>query len=135
MRAHIIRNGIVENTIEIESLDKIPELEPFLRDASLGGQKGDLWDGENFTTPPFIEPVPMSVTPKQARLAMLGAGILTAVESAIAGMEGEQGQAARIIWEFAQEIKRTDPLVLQLSAGLGLTSEQVDALFVAAGKL
>jgi hypothetical protein len=51
MRAHVIRNGVVENTIEIESLNKIPELEQFLVDAALGGKKGDLWDGETFTEP------------------------------------------------------------------------------------
>jgi hypothetical protein len=52
MRAHIVRDGTVENTIEIEALDTIEELGPFLLDASLGGKKGDLWDGTTFTTPP-----------------------------------------------------------------------------------
>jgi hypothetical protein len=55
MRAHIIKDGIVRNTIEIEALDTIEELGPFLRDAELGGKIGDLWDGVAFTEP---EPPP-----------------------------------------------------------------------------
>lgn len=42
MRAHIIENGKIVNTIEVESLDFLPNLV----DASLGGAIGDLWDGQ-----------------------------------------------------------------------------------------
>lgn len=47
MRAHIIENGIVTNTIEVESLGFMPNL----IDAENGGSIGDLWDGTVFTTP------------------------------------------------------------------------------------
>jgi hypothetical protein len=51
MRAHIIENGIVTNTIEVESLDFMPNL--------ISGETGSigwLWDGETLTPPPAPEP-------------------------------------------------------------------------------
>lgn len=47
MRAHVVENGVVINTILVESLNFLPGL----IDASNGGKIGDLWDGEVFTTP------------------------------------------------------------------------------------
>ena len=47
MRAHIVENGVVVNTIEVDSLDAIPGL----IDGDIGGI-GWLWDGENLTPPP-----------------------------------------------------------------------------------
>ena len=46
MRAHVIKNGKVVNTIEVESLDFMPDL----IEASIG-TIGDLWDGVAFTHP------------------------------------------------------------------------------------
>ena len=78
--------------------------------------------------------IPTVVTMRQARLAMLDAGILTSVSDALAAMTGIAGEAARIEWEYAAEMKRDHPLVASLSAALGLTSAQLDELFtVAAG--
>ena len=55
MRAHVIENGIVVNTIEIEHLDFMPEISASLIDAALGGKIGDLWDSQTFTAPPSPE--------------------------------------------------------------------------------
>lgn len=79
--------------------------------------------------------VPQVVSMRQARLALLGAGKLAAVNSAIAAMTGMEGEAARIEWEFSSEVRRVQPLVLALGPTLGLTSAQLDALFVAAAAL
>lgn len=48
MRAHQIENGIVINTIEVESIDFLPNLV----DASAGGAVGWLWNDGNPTAPP-----------------------------------------------------------------------------------
>jgi hypothetical protein len=49
-------------------------------------------------------------------------------------MPGAEGDAARIEWEYAQEVRRDSPLVAGLSAALGLTDETLDNLYkVAAG--
>lgn len=73
----------------------------------------------------------MVVTPRQARLALLDAGLLDTVEAAVS----ESDQAAKIAWEFATEIKRLDPLVVGLCASLGMDDESVDGLFAAAARL
>jgi hypothetical protein len=72
---------------------------------------------------------------RQARLALLGAGLLAHVNTAIAAMEGIQGEAARIEWEYAMTVERQSQLVSGLSAALGLTDEQLDGLFLAASEL
>lgn len=79
--------------------------------------------------------VPRSVSMRQARLAMLRAGILDDVESALATMEGEEGRAARIDWEFAQDVRRDWHLVGALGSQLGMTADQIDDLFVYAGSI
>lgn len=75
------------------------------------------------------------VTMRQARLAMLHAGILDDVESTLATMEGDEGRAARIDWEFAQEVRRDWHLVNALGTRLGMTEAQIDDLFVFAGSI
>ena len=72
---------------------------------------------------------------RQARLALLGAGKLPAVNAAIAAMQGAQGEAARIEWEYSQEVQRDRGLVSALSSQLGMTEEQLDALFTAAAAI
>lgn len=132
MRAHIITDGKVSNTIVVDSLDVIPGL----ISAENGGSIGDLWDGVTFTKPPTPPtPIPQAVTMRQARLALLGAGLFAAVDAAVVGMLGAEGDAARIEWEFSSEVKRTQPLVLTLAPTLGLTDVQLDNLFITASTL
>lgn len=80
-------------------------------------------------------PVPAAVTMRQARLALLQAGKLNAVNAAIASMPGVQGEAARIEWEFSNEVQRAQPLVAALAPVLGMTSSQLDQLFITAAGL
>lgn len=87
--------------------------------------------------PAYVPPpsdVPQAVTMRQARLALLGAGLLAQVNTAVANMPGADGDAARIEWEYAQEVRRDSPLVAALSATFGWTSAQLDDLFVLAKK-
>jgi hypothetical protein len=84
---------------------------------------------------PVVDPVPEVVTMRQARLALLGAGLLAQVNAAIAAMPGAEGDAARIEWEYAQEVRRDSPLVAALLAALGLTDEALDNLFTEGAKL
>ena len=81
---------------------------------------------------PIVPVVPQSVTMRQARLALLNAGLLTQVNNTIAALPGTSGDAARIEWEFAATVDRNSPLVANLSSVLSLTSMQLDALFTTA---
>ena len=84
---------------------------------------------------PVVVAVPEVVTMRQARLALLGAGLLAQVNTAVANMPGVEGDAARIEWEYAQEVRRDSPLVAALSAAFGWTGAQLDDLFTEGAKL
>lgn len=79
--------------------------------------------------------VPQAVTMRQARLALLGANLLTTVSAAVAAWPGAQGDAARIEWEFSSEVLRRQPLVVALGAQLSLSELQMDNLFTLAATL
>ena len=72
--------------------------------------------------------VPPSVTRAQFKLALLDLGLLTAVESLVAG-SGDQ--ALQINWAERLEFERNHPLVIA-TAALGKTEAEIDALFVLA---
>lgn len=74
-------------------------------------------------------PVPDQVTMRQARLALLAAGKLAAVDAAIAALPSPAKEQAQIEWEYSSDVLRHAGFVDQLGAGLGLTSDQLDALF------
>ena len=76
--------------------------------------------------------VPVEVTMRQAKLALLQYGLLQQINTAIANMPGVQGEAARIEWEYATSVKRNALLVTQIVAAFGLTDEQLDNLFILA---
>lgn len=84
--------------------------------------------------PPLV-PAITSVTMRQARLALLGAGLLDSVNAAIAAMPTPERSAALIEWEYAQTVDRHSPFTQQLAAGLGLTDAQLDELFTTAASL
>ena len=91
-----------------------------------------LLGGSNFSH----DGVPFSVTMRQARLALLAAGLLDDVEAAIAAIpDPVQRKAAQITWEFSGEVQRKNGLVSQLAPSLGMTEAQIDALFIAARAL
>lgn len=75
--------------------------------------------------------VPSIVSMRQARLALLDAGILDDVQGAVDFGD----RATQISWEFATEVRRNDPLVETLAKQLPLSSEEVDNLFVKAATL
>tara|TARA_R110000823_G_scaffold225669_3_gene353432 strand:- start:3694 stop:4068 length:375 start_codon:yes stop_codon:yes gene_type:complete len=85
--------------------------------------------------PPGPPAVPQAVTMRQARLALLGAGLLPAVNAALAALPEPQKTAAQITWEYSTEVQRGNGLVPQMAASLGMTPQQIDALFIAAAGL
>ena len=101
-----------------------------------GAKVGDLWDGTQYTTPPPPPaPVPAEITMRQARLALLGAGKLAAVDTAINAMDEPAKSAAKIEWEYSNTVQRHNGFVAALGPALGLTDAQIDALFLAAQAL
>ena len=84
--------------------------------------------------PPPVE-VPASVTMRQARLALLHAGLLDDVEAALAAIPDETARrAAQIEWAYAQDVERASPWVQQLTQTLGLDAAMLDELFMMASQ-
>ncbi len=79
--------------------------------------------------------VPGEVTMRQARLALLAAGKLAAVQTAIDAMQEPAKTAAQITWDYSSVVQRHNGLVAQLGPALNLNEAQIDALFIAAAAL
>lgn len=71
-----------------------------------------------------------SITMRQARLYLLGAGLLEQVDSIVS-----QNEAWKIEWEYATDVVKNSQLVVALSNQLGLSSEAIDVMFDEASKL
>lgn len=84
---------------------------------------------------PDQAPIPTPVVPQvvsrfQARAALLQAGLLDQVEALISN--ANTPAITRLAWTDAQEFLRNSPTILSVAGTLGLTNEEIDALFVAA---
>jgi hypothetical protein len=94
----------------------------------------DGWVAAGGVPDPYVAPLAAavtSVTPRQARLALLNAGLLDAVQAAV----DTAGGSTKITWEYAISVNRDDPLIGTLGAALSLSGAQIDALFDAAAAL
>lgn len=80
--------------------------------------------------PPPAPPV-TQVTMRQARLALLAADLLDDVDAMVL----QADRAVRIDWEYATVVDRSSPLVAAIGSQLGLTDEQIDAMFQEASVL
>lgn len=90
--------------------------------------------GEFGPIAPYVAPppvVPRMVTMRQAKLALLQQGLLASVDSAI----NQAGDAAKIEWQHATEVKRDNALVTAVASQLNLTEQQLDDLFTLASTL
>jgi len=67
-----------------------------------------------------------SITARQLRLWLHGAGLLEQIPTLIAALPEPQRTTAQIEWEFSNDYQRDHPLVTQLGAALGMTSADMD---------
>lgn len=112
-----------------------PEGELQMRELIAAGNMVTIEGGWATVTDAPPIPVPQSVTMRQARLALLQAGKLDAINAAVAAMPGVAGDAARIEWEFSSTVERSSPLVVAMGAELHMTSKELDTLFILAATL
>jgi hypothetical protein len=82
---------------------------------------------------PATEPVsvPVSVTPAQLRIALLDLHDIRdgAIYAVMSTLPQDVADRARILWEFAGEVRRDHSLVPQIAEAFDLTDAQVDAIF------
>ena len=74
--------------------------------------------------------VPKSITPLQAKLQLLKLGLLDEVEALVTG-----DRTSQLYWEYASVVERDNAVLLLMANNMGLTSEQVDEMFIEASKL
>lgn len=86
------------------------------------------WVASYVSPDPEPVQVPQVVTIRQAKLALLQAGLLDDVDAAVA----QADRATQIEWEYATEVRRGWPTLLTLQTALGLTEQQVNDLFISA---
>ena len=74
--------------------------------------------------------VPQEITPLQSKLQLLEIGLLDEVEAIVSA-----DRKVQLYWEYASVIERDNEILLMMATQLGLTSEKVDEMFIAASKL
>lgn len=124
------------NTSNSKLLD-VPPPEPFVPNAWQWDEANQTWIEHD---PVAIQAardelipkpvVPTQVSMRQARIALLRAGLLDTVTAYLS-----QDQEAAITWEFATEVRRNDPLIEQVKQMANMTDEQIDNLFIEASQL
>lgn len=125
------RTNIVLNVTEVAK-DSMTEIDgkPLIPcDDQVG--IGDVYDpvGKTFTRPaPPPEKVPERVSALRFRLALNAAGLRDAVEQAVKAAGGD----AVDLWEYAADIERAHKMVIQIAGAIGVTSTQLDDLFLSA---
>jgi len=74
--------------------------------------------------------IPQSVSRYQARAALLAEGLLAQVEAYFSTLP--ESSLAKLAWLEAPTVNRTSDALADAASALGLTEEQVDALFLSA---
>jgi hypothetical protein len=110
----------------------LPPVESFGYDYAMWLDAGNTPDPADPPPPPAV---PIEVTQRQARMALLSVGLLSTVEAAINALPDPPRTEARIAWDFSNTIQRSNPFVSQLAALLGFTESQLDELFITASGL
>lgn len=128
-----ITNGVVTAVTETAApIDAANMISIDSLDVSLLGQS---YAAGVFTPPPPVSLIPSVLTMRQARLALFTAGLINSVQAAINALPSPDKEKAQIEWDYSNEVQRHNGFVSQLAPALGLTSEQVDALFVTGAAL
>ena len=109
---------VTENETEIVTSWSIVELSAEEKESRLNGWRTYL-----------------SVTMRQARLALMQQGKLEDVQVALDALPEPQKSVAITEWEYATTVERNSPWVIQLGSALGLDEEGLDELFKAASLL
>lgn len=124
----IIQTGVVTNVIEADAefaatIGAVP--------APAGVGIGHTHADGVFTAPAPVVSVPAAVSPRQIRQALTAAGLRASVEAAIAA----SNQDTKDWYEFSTSVERSHSMVASMGTALGVSSAQLDDLFIAAGAL
>lgn len=131
MRAHIVKDGVIVNTIVVDSLDFLPDLVS----AENGGSIGDDYSNGIFTTPAPVVTIPQVVSKVAAELALIEAGLEELPDTYFATLVGNPKKKAQALWRLNTVVKITSPILQAAIDAQVITQEQVNALFVRANEI
>ena len=124
--------------LDITEYDTYPFLSTLVEPPTLSDGEYAKWTGDEWsviTDIPVKPPVvPQSVTMRQFKLALIEAGVFDSVEDFIVTLTGVDYKKAMVEWNGAFA-ERSSPSISTYGAGLGMTSEDVDNLFILADTL
>jgi len=80
----------------------------------------------------FKATVPVSISMRQARQALLASGLLATIDAAIASGPDE---SLKIDWEYAVECRRDWTSLIAMASSLNLSEVQLDNLFIEGSKI
>jgi hypothetical protein len=114
---------------------------PFVGRDSNGNINGLFANAQDFTNEflpdndpsviAFLNPPVTIVTMRQARLALIAAGLYDKVNTAINASD----ESTQVWWEYSTNVERNNSILNAMATQLSLTSAQVDGLFQAAANL
>lgn len=136
MNAHQLdADGVILNTIVVDSLDVLPDLV----DAAIGGSIGDIVDRVNNVVIPAQAPapeVPQAVAMWQAREILIDEGLLDDVYAYFETI-GDPKEKRKAISKFetSSRVYRNDPLVLYVIPLMGKSEADIDEMFRRAAAL
>lgn len=135
-RYALIRAGVVVNVARAEAA--WPGLAEYDESVQLADDQavapGYAYAGGVFSAPAPV--VPAAVTRRQAMAVLIDQELDDAIEAYFAALPpGKPRKQAENWYRTSQVFERANPFLASLAPLLGLTSEQVDALFIAASTL
>ncbi len=129
-----------DGVLKFRLLDEAEHTVATLSDAVIVPLKPDgphEWKDGEWVAITIPEPTPdekraamPNLTARQLRLGLLSLGKLDAVPAAISALPSPDREQAEIEWQYASEFRRLHPLIVQLIPILGLTDDQVDAVWL-----
>lgn len=87
------------------------------------------WIDGAWVVAPIVVPVPDQVSMWALREAVMFAGEMTAIKSALDNLPEPQKSIAWNRWEYKENIVRNSPIILQLQQLLGWTDSFIDGLY------
>lgn len=91
---------------------------------------------EAILSEPLPVEVPTVLTRRQAKLALVLAGVYPNVSGAIAAIADETERLlVQVAWEDSETFERDNATLLMLANALGLTSSQIDDMFITGATL
>lgn len=132
MHEIISARTVAESTIEVTYADGAVAYVPV--DPAVAHYRAvQVWVSEGGEIAPLTLPVPASVSRFQAQAVLHLYGLLPQVQAIMA--DSETDTLVKLAWESVQEFRRDSPMMLELGDALGLSSEQLDAMFIAAAEI